>query len=208
MAAITPRHFDRYTDRARRVLALAQEAATELRHNSSYVGTEHLLLGLLNEEGGVATQALQECGLMPDAVRLRVMQVIGEGSREPFPPRAFTSNLKEVLERAVHEALQLGDSYIATEHLLLALTCDGGSVGAQLIAEVASLDTVRGKVLAMLRGYEETENPPKVFQVPGHQRLAVEKDKNGARFFYMGESNFVAFTPEEWAGFVKFVKSA
>jgi ATP-dependent Clp protease ATP-binding subunit ClpC len=151
--------FERYTDRARRVLVLAQEDARLLNH--SYVGTEHLLLGLIAEEGGVATQALQACGLTLEAARRQTGEIIGHGHQPPCGPLVFTPRMKKVLELAIRESLLLGNSYIATEHLLLGLIREGEGVGAKVIIHNldCGLEGVREKVLDMLRGYAEHEHP-------------------------------------------------
>ena len=111
--------FERFTDRARRVVVLAQEEAKMLNHN--YIGTEHILLGLIHEGEGVAAKALESLGISLDAVREQVQDIIGQGQQQPTGHIPFTPRAKKVLELSLREALQLGHNYIGTEHILLAL---------------------------------------------------------------------------------------
>ena len=111
--------FERFTDRARRVVVLAQEEARILDHN--YIGTEHILLGLLQEGEGVAAKALESLGISLEAVRQQVEEIIGQGQQAPSGHIPFTPRAKKVLELSLREALQLGHNYIGTEHILLAL---------------------------------------------------------------------------------------
>jgi len=134
--------FERYTDRARRVIVLSQEEARRLGH--TWIGTEHLLLGLTGEETGIAAKVLQALGIELDAAREEVVQIIGRGDTTnpesghiPFTPRT-----KKVLEMAPHEAAQLGHNYIGTEHLLLALLREGDGVGAQILSS-SGIDVAR-----------------------------------------------------------------
>jgi prophage maintenance system killer protein len=124
--------FQRFTDRARRVVHLAQEEARLLRHN--YVGTEHLLLGMLYEGEGIAAQALGSLGISLQAVRAQVEQIIGRGQTTPSGHIPFTPRAKKVLELSLREALQLGHNYIGTEHILLGLIREGEGVAAQVLA--------------------------------------------------------------------------
>jgi ATP-dependent Clp protease ATP-binding subunit ClpC len=150
--------FERFTDRARRVVVLAQEEARLLNHN--YIGTEHILLGLIDEGQGVAARSLDSLGISVDKVRQEVEEIIGTGpgtpGHIPFTPRA-----KKVLELSLREALQLGHNYIGTEHLLLGLIREGEGVAAQVLGKLgADLGLVRNKVIELLSGYhveEETE---------------------------------------------------
>jgi len=142
--------FERYTDRARRVVVLAHEEARSLDHR--YIGTEHLLLGLIGEKTGTAGQALQALGVELDAARAQVEQIIGRGepAHAPSGHLPFTPQTRSVLEMAPHEAAQLGRDYVGTEHLLLALLREGGGVGAQLLAR-AGIDVARaGQEIAQL----------------------------------------------------------
>lgn len=145
--------FERFTDRARRVVVLAQEEARGLNH--SYIGTEHLLLGLIHEGEGVAGKALLAMGVQLNEVRQKVVDMIGEGESTstsnhiPFTPRA-----KKVLELSLREAVQLGHNYIGTEHILLGLLREGEGVAAQVLRKLGlDLDAVRKEVLSMLSGY-------------------------------------------------------
>ncbi len=141
--------FQRFTDRARRAVHLAQEEARLLRHN--YVGTEHLLLGLLYEGEGVAAKTLGSLGISLEAVRAQVEQIIGHGPTTPTGHIPFTPRAKKVLELSLREALQLGHHYIGTEHLLLGLLREGEGVAAQVLARLgADHARVREAVLELL----------------------------------------------------------
>jgi ATP-dependent Clp protease ATP-binding subunit ClpC len=111
--------FERFTDRARQVVVLAQEEARNLHHN--YIGTEHILLGLLHEGRGIAAQALTTLGIDQEAVRQRVIEIVGRGDQNPAGHIPFTPRAKKVLQLALREALQFGHNYIGTEHILLGL---------------------------------------------------------------------------------------
>jgi ATP-dependent Clp protease ATP-binding subunit ClpC len=144
--------FERFTDRARRVVVYAQEEARMLDHD--YIGTEHILLGLIHEGEGVAARALVAMSISLDAARQRVEEIIGRGSKAPAGHIPFTPRAKKVLELALREALQMGHDYIGTEHLLLGLIREEEGVAAQvLVALGASLERVREAVIAMLEGY-------------------------------------------------------
>jgi prophage maintenance system killer protein len=148
--------FRRFTDRARRAVQLAQEEARLLRRN--YVGTEHLLLGLLYEGEGVAAKALASMGVSREDVRARVVEIIGRGQSPPASQTPFTPRAKMVLELSLREALGLGHHYIGTEHLLLGLLREGQGVAAQVLVGVgADLGRVRERVLAVLTGECEQE---------------------------------------------------
>src|SRR5919202_5043568 len=122
--------FERYTDRARRVVVLAQEEARLLNHN--YIGTEHILLGLIHEGEGVAATALTELGISLEAVRAQVEEIIGPGEKAPSSHIPFTPRAKKVLELSLRESLELGHNYIGTEHILLGLIREGQGVAAQV----------------------------------------------------------------------------
>jgi len=140
--------FERFTERARRVVVFAQEEATELNH--SYIGTEHLLLGLMRDSSGIAAQALQQLDIGQDAVRERVIEIIGRGQRAPSGHIPFTPRAKKVLELSLREALQLNHNYIGTEHILLGLVREGEGVAAQVPTKLAgSLSRVRDKVIEL-----------------------------------------------------------
>jgi Clp amino terminal domain, pathogenicity island component len=148
--------FRRFTDRARRAVQLAQEEAQLLRHN--YVGTEHLLLGLLYEGDGVAAKTLESMGVSREDVRAQVVEIIGRGQSPPASQTPFTPRAKMVLELSLREALALGHHYIGTEHLLLGLLREGQGVAAQVLVRVgADLGRVRERVLAVLTGECERE---------------------------------------------------
>ena len=117
--------FERFTDRARRVIVLAQEEARRLEHN--YIGTEHLLLGLIHEGDGVAAKAMEMTGIKLEDARLAVTELIGEGEKPVEGHIPFTPRAKRVFELSFREALQLGHNYIGTEHLLLGLLKEGDS---------------------------------------------------------------------------------
>jgi Clp amino terminal domain, pathogenicity island component len=144
--------FERFTDRARRVVVLAQEEARHLNHN--HIGTEHILLGLINEKEGVAAIALTELGISLDAARTEVAEVIGRGAEEPAAHIPFTPRAKKVLELSLREAMALGHNYIGTEHILLGLIREGEGVAAQVLVKLgADLDRVRQTVVQVLAGH-------------------------------------------------------
>ena len=150
--------FERFTDRARRVVVLAQEEARMLNHN--YIGTEHLLLGLVHEGEVVAAMALESLNISLEAVRRQVEEIIGQGQSAvptgfhiPFTPRA-----KKVLELSLREALQLGHNYIGTEHVLLGLIREGEGVAAEVLQKLgADLNRVRQTVVQSLEGHVRDE---------------------------------------------------
>jgi Clp amino terminal domain, pathogenicity island component len=143
--------FERFTDRARRVIVLAQEEARLLDHD--YIGTEHILLGLLREREGVAAKALESLGISLEAVRAEVEQVIGRGQTTPGPQIPFTPRSKKVLELSLREARSLGHDYIGTEHILLGLIREGEGVAAQVLVKLgADLSRVRQQVIQLLSG--------------------------------------------------------
>jgi ATP-dependent Clp protease ATP-binding subunit ClpC len=142
--------FERFTDRARRVVVLAQEEARMLNHN--YIGTEHILLGLIHEGEGVACRALESMGISLRAARVEVEDIIGQGQSKPTGHVPFTPRAKKVLEMALREALALKHDYIGTEHLLLGLIREGEGVGAQVLQKLgADLNLARQRVIELLR---------------------------------------------------------
>jgi hypothetical protein len=144
--------FERFTDRARHVVVLAQAEARMLNHN--YIGTEHILLGLIQEGDGVAATALEAMSISLNAARRRVEEIIGQGQTAPTGHIPFTPRAKKVLELSLREALQLGHNYIGTEHILLGLVREGEGVAAQVLKELgADLDRVRQAVIELLSGY-------------------------------------------------------
>jgi ATP-dependent Clp protease ATP-binding subunit ClpC len=148
--------FERFTDRARRVVVLAQEEARMLNHN--YIGTEHILLGLIHEGEGVAAKALESLGISLEGVRQQVEEIIGQGQQAPSGHIPFTPRAKKVLELSLREALQLGHNYIGTEHILLGLIREGEGVAAQVLIKLgADLNRVRQQVLQLLSGYQGKE---------------------------------------------------
>jgi ATP-dependent Clp protease ATP-binding subunit ClpC len=159
--------FERFTDRARRVVVLAQEEARMLNHN--YIGTEHILLGLIHEGQGVAAKALTALGIRLDATRQAVEDIIGLGMQAPSGHIPFTPRSKKVLELSLREALNLGADYIGTEHILLALLREGDGVGAQiLVGAGVDLNRARQQIIDLLhRGPAEDAPSPSVSVPPG-----------------------------------------
>jgi hypothetical protein len=148
--------FQRFTDRARRVVVLAQEQARLLGHD--YIGTEHLLLGLIHEGEGVAAKALESLGISLAVVQQQVEEIIGQGQQEPSGHIPFTPRAKKVLELSLREAQQLGHNYIGTEHILLGLIREGDGVAAQvLVQHGADLNRVRQQVTHLLFGHQAEE---------------------------------------------------
>ena len=184
--------FERFTDRARRVIVLAQEEARMLNHN--YIGTEHILLGLLHEGEGVAAKALESLEISLDAVRQQVEQIIGQGQHAPSGHIPFTPRAKKVLELTRREAERLGHNYIGTEHILLGLIREGEGVAAQVLVTLgADLNRVRQTVIEVMHGHPAKEPvstrsaAPEVRLPPGlrtrldevEQRLAAIEQRLG-----------------------------
>jgi ATP-dependent Clp protease ATP-binding subunit ClpA len=143
--------FERFTDRARRVVVGAQEEARLLNHN--YIGTEHLLLGLAHEGQGVAATALERLGIRLEALRSQVQEIIGQGQQAPSGHIPFTPRAKKVLELSLRESQQLGHNYIGTEHILLGLIREGEGVAAQVLVKLGGdFSRVRQQVLQLLSG--------------------------------------------------------
>jgi hypothetical protein len=169
--------FQRFTDRARQVVVLAQEEARRLDHN--YVGTEHILLGLISEGGGVAARALESLGISLDAVRQQVEEIIGQGQQAPSGHIPFTPRAKKVLELSLRESMQLGHTYIGTEHILLGLVREGDGVAAQVLVRLgADLNRVRQQVIQLLAGRAAAEPGPGVDVRPemAEQRAGIGPD--------------------------------
>jgi ATP-dependent Clp protease ATP-binding subunit ClpC len=144
--------FERFTDGSRRVVVLAQDEARMLNHG--YVGTEHILLGLIHEGGGVAARSLESLGISLDTVRQQVEEIVGRGQQAPSVHIPFTPRAKDVLELALSESLQLGHGYIGTEHILLGLLREGDGVAAEVLVRLgADLNRVREQVIQLLHGY-------------------------------------------------------
>jgi len=158
--------FERFTDRARRVVVLAQEEARLLNHN--YIGTEHILLGLIHEGEGVAARGLESLGISLESVRSQVVEIIGQGSQAPSGHIPFTPRAKKVLELSLREALQLGHNYIGTEHILLGLIREGEGVAAQVLQKLgAELHKVRQTVIQLLSGVQGEDVTPSQSAHPG-----------------------------------------
>jgi Clp amino terminal domain, pathogenicity island component/UvrB/uvrC motif len=157
--------FERFTERARRVVVLAQEEARMLNHD--YIGTEHILLGLVHEGEGVAAKALESLGISLEAVRQQVEEIIGQGQQAPSGHIPFTPRAKKVLELSLRESMQLGHNYIGTEHILLGLLREGEGVAAQVLVRLgADLNRVRQQVLELLHGQQ-----PEPALTEGEERL-------------------------------------
>ena len=171
--------FERFTDRARRVVVLAQEEARMLNH--SYIGTEHILLGLIHEGEGVAAKALESMDISLGAVREKVQEDIGQGQQNPPGHIPFTPRAKKVLELSLREALQLGHNYIGTEHILLGLIREGEGVAAQVLVQLgADLNRVRQTVIQLLSGYQggaqggkETAGAPDYVHAAADARVVI-----------------------------------
>jgi ATP-dependent Clp protease ATP-binding subunit ClpC len=158
--------FERFTDRARRVLQLAQEEARLLNH--SFIGTEHLLLGLIHEGDGVGAQALRSLGISHEAVLEKVEETIGMAGTAPSGAPPFTPRAKKVLELALREALQLNHSYIGTEHILLGLVREGEGVAATVLVSLgADLGRVRQEVNKLMAGGQEPHGGGTVSELHG-----------------------------------------
>ncbi|MCT1685966.1 ATP-dependent Clp protease ATP-binding subunit [Pseudoglutamicibacter cumminsii] len=150
--------FERFTDRARRVVVLAQEEARMLNH--TYIGTEHILLGLIHEGEGVAAKSLESLNVTLGAVREQVQEIIGQGSQAPTGHIPFTPRAKKVLELSLREALQLGHNYIGTEHILLGLIREGEGTAAQVLNSLgADPQAVRQEVIQLISGYHSSKEP-------------------------------------------------
>jgi ATP-dependent Clp protease ATP-binding subunit ClpC len=158
--------FERFTDRGRRVVVLAQEEARMLNHD--YIGTEHILLGLIHEGEGVAAKALESLGISLEAVRQQVEEIIGRGEQPPGGHIPFTPRAKKVLELSLREAQQLGPNYIGTEHILLGLIRESEGVAAQVLVKLgADLSRVRQQVIELLHGYQGKEPEVSGVRPPG-----------------------------------------
>jgi ATP-dependent Clp protease ATP-binding subunit ClpA len=172
--------FERFTDRSRRVVVLAQEEARMLDHN--YIGTEHILLGLIREGDGYAARTLESLGISLDAVRQQVEQIIGRGQQAPSGHVPFTPRAKKVLELSLRESLQLGHNYIGTEHILLGLLREGDGVAAQVLVRLgADLNRVRQQVIQLVHGYQ-AQDVESAGPRPGSRTPAWLPDDALARF--------------------------
>jgi hypothetical protein len=159
--------LERFTDRARRVVKLAEEEARRLDHN--WIGTEHILLGLIHEGDGVGAKALESLGISLDAVRQQVVEIIGQGQQAPGEVIPFTPRSKKVLELSLRESLQLGHDYIGTEHILLGLIREGDGVAAQVLVKLgADQNRVRQQVIQLISGQQ-----PQPGGLPPREGVAV-----------------------------------
>ena len=192
--------FERFTDRARRVVVLAQEEARLLNH--SYIGTEHILLGLIHEGEGVAAKALESLGISLEAVRSQVEEIIGQGGSSPSGHIPFTPRAKKVLELSLREALQLGHNYIGTEHILLGLIREGEGVAAQVLVKLgADLSRVRQQVIQLLSGYQGPSgrsegNPTAGANVGGSTKDDPASDKGNSQILDQFGRNFTQLARE------------
>ncbi|MGH2811681.1 MAG: ATP-dependent Clp protease ATP-binding subunit [Actinomycetota bacterium] len=170
--------FEKFTDRARRVMVLAQDEARALNHN--YLGTEHLLLGLISEGEGIAAKALESLGVSFESVRMQVEEIIGTGTNPSPGPPPFTPRAKKVIELAFREALQLGHNFIGTEHILLGLIREGEGVAAQVLQKLgADLSRVRQQVLQLLSGsYGSTQEKTREGHPPGGSPILDQFGRN------------------------------
>ncbi len=167
--------FERFTDRARRVLTFAQEEARLLNH--SFIGTEHVLLGLLREGEGLGAVALRELGVSLEAARQQVEAVIGTAGSAPAGSPPFTPRAKKVLELALREALQMNHSYIGTEHILLGLVREGEGVAATVLVSMgADLGRVRQEVIKLMTGAPETTRAGTEVHEPGPSGEGAVRD--------------------------------
>lgn len=174
--------FDRFTKRARRVLTLAQQEAQRFQHN--YIGTEHLLLGLISEGEGVAAQVLKNLGVEADKARQAVELIIGRGDRIVLGEMGITPRAKKVLELAGEEAQCLGHSFIGTEHILLGLLREGQGIAAGVLASLGlHLEQVRVETLRVLNQrqptQEEEAGAPVISPVPAEAAALLEADQPG-----------------------------
>jgi len=181
--------FERYTDRARRVIVLAQDNAKALNHN--YIGTEHILLGLVDEGEGVAHLALASLGVTAEVVKEQVHDIIGQGQSQPTSRIPFTPRAKQALELAHREAVQLNHNYIGTEHILLGLIREGEGVGSQVLVKLGcDLNRVRQQVIQLLAGYSsngQTVAPspvngngdPRDTEESPHVTVTIDRDEDG-----------------------------
>jgi ATP-dependent Clp protease ATP-binding subunit ClpC len=143
--------FERFTERARQVVVLAQDEARALKHN--YIGTEHILLGLLREEEGLAARVLESLDITVEEVRAQVARIVGQGDEVTTGQIPFTPRAKKVLELALREALSLGHNYIGTEHILLGLVRENEGVAARILLDFdADAEKIRNEIIRMLSG--------------------------------------------------------
>jgi ATP-dependent Clp protease ATP-binding subunit ClpC len=171
--------FERFTDRARNVVVLAQEEARLLKHN--YIGTEHILLGLARESDGLAAKALEALGIGLEAVREQVVEITGRGQKSPSGHIPFTPRAKKVLELSLREALQFGHNYIGTEHILLGLIREGDGVAAQVLVRLGGdLSAIRQQVIRLLKENPTTDELPRAAQAAQAQAARLAESAAGA----------------------------
>jgi hypothetical protein len=188
--------FERFTDRARRVVVLAQEEARFLNHD--YIGTEHILLGLVHEEQGVAARALESLGISLEAVRAEVTKVVGRGKHPPTGHIPFTPRAKKVLELSLREAIQLNHDYIGTEHILLGVVREGEGVAAQVLVKLgADLSRVRQQVTQLISGHAGTDPAEQVTRgrVRLSQEAAMAMVSGGPAVFQTGPAELIRVVP-------------
>jgi Clp amino terminal domain, pathogenicity island component len=186
--------FERFTDRARRVVVLAQEEARFLNHD--YIGTEHLLLGLVHEGEGVAAQAMESLDISLEAVRAEVEKTVGRGKRPPGGHIPFTPRAKKVLELSLREALDLGHNYIGTEHILLGLIREGQGVAAQVLVELgADLDRARQQVIQLLSGHVAGPGQPPLGPLRVSQQAVTTGVVGGAGVYRDEPADLVRVVP-------------
>jgi hypothetical protein len=170
--------FERFTDRARRVVVLAQEEARMLNHN--FIGTEHILLGLIREGQGLAASALQSLDISLEAVRQQVEQIIGRGEQAPSGHIPFTPRAKKVLELSLRESHMLGHDYIGTEHILLGLIREGEGVAAQVLVRLgADLNRVRQQVIQLVHAHQAAVTTEVAARDPAGNEPASSEDSPG-----------------------------
>jgi ATP-dependent Clp protease ATP-binding subunit ClpC len=178
--------FERFTERARRVVVLAQEEARMLDHN--YIGTEHILLGLIHEGDGVAARVIGLMGLTIEAARDQVEQMIGRGSAAPSGHIPFTPRAKKVLELSLREALELNKSYIGTEHILLGLIREGHGVGAQILELLAGpLSAVRETAVGLAGSEPQEPDSDEPMAMATSSSFSLPRGRGPERDIRMGE---------------------
>jgi ATP-dependent Clp protease ATP-binding subunit ClpC len=154
--------FERFTERARQVVVLAQDESRTFKHD--YIGTEHILLGLLREQAGLAARVLDSLDITVEEVRAQVARIVGQGADDVTPGQIpFTPRAKKVLELALREALSLGHNHIGTEHILLGLVRENEGVAARILLDFdADADKIRGEIIGMLPGPHQSTSTPRI----------------------------------------------
>ena len=165
--------FERFTERARQVVVLAQDEARALKHN--YIGTEHILLGLLREEEGLAARVLESLDITVEEVRAQVARIVGQGDEVTTGQIPFTPRAKKVLELALREALSLGHNYIGTEHILLGLVRENEGVAARILLDFdADAEKIRNEIIRMLSGPGRRQSGQPAQRAPGREGEELE----------------------------------